>query len=202
MGLVSTDTVRLIWRSGMNSKRTELDKAFAQVDEEVWPRMTAMCPLLTPAVAITVMEMAGPIGKRRSPTSPGGWVVHTWTTDGSPLGSMIPPLCQILFSITMQVCIADRHIVYVYCPFCRIFIISKMLKLTFFLQNANLLSASLCLIKELDLSSLEVIEHAVRCRIDELHAQTEGWFEILCCGVVWVVLQPNLHLNKTYPRLT
>ena len=40
-------------------------------------------------------------------------------------------------------------------------------------QNANLLSATLCLIKELDLSSLEVVEHAVRCRIDELHAHAE-----------------------------
>ncbi|KAL7733829.1 hypothetical protein ACLKA6_011552 [Drosophila palustris] len=35
-------------------------------------------------------------------------------------------------------------------------------------RNSNLLSACLCLIKELDYSSLEVLEHAVRCRIDEL----------------------------------
>lgn len=41
------------------------------------------------------------------------------------------------------------------------------------LQNANLLSAVLCLVKELDTSSLEVVEHAVRCRIEELHAQVE-----------------------------
>lgn len=40
-------------------------------------------------------------------------------------------------------------------------------------RNANLLSAALCLIKELDLSSLEVVEHAVRCRIDEVHAHAE-----------------------------
>lgn len=37
-----------------------------------------------------------------------------------------------------------------------------------FPQNSNLLSATLCLIKELDYGSLEVLEHAVRCRIDEL----------------------------------
>ncbi|GAB0090268.1 uncharacterized protein DMENIID0001_049790 [Sergentomyia squamirostris] len=35
-------------------------------------------------------------------------------------------------------------------------------------RNANLLSATLCLVKELDYPSLEVVEHAVRCRIDEL----------------------------------
>ncbi|XP_037881470.1 uncharacterized protein LOC119632573 [Glossina fuscipes] len=37
-------------------------------------------------------------------------------------------------------------------------------------RSSNLLSATLCLIKELDYSSLEVVEHAVRCRIDELSA--------------------------------
>ncbi|CAO1370305.1 unnamed protein product [Diamesa serratosioi] len=35
-------------------------------------------------------------------------------------------------------------------------------------RSSNLLSATLCLVKELDYSSLEVVEHAVRCRIDEL----------------------------------
>ncbi|XP_030371866.1 mediator of RNA polymerase II transcription subunit 15 isoform X3 [Scaptodrosophila lebanonensis] len=35
-------------------------------------------------------------------------------------------------------------------------------------RNSNLLSATLCLVKELDYASLEVLEHAVRCRIDEL----------------------------------
>ncbi|XP_060655565.1 transcription factor mef2A isoform X2 [Drosophila nasuta] len=35
-------------------------------------------------------------------------------------------------------------------------------------RNSNLLSATLCLVKELDYSSLEVLEHAVRCRIDEM----------------------------------
>ncbi|KMY97489.1 RNA polymerase II degradation factor 1 isoform X3 [Drosophila simulans] len=35
-------------------------------------------------------------------------------------------------------------------------------------QNSNILSAALCLVKELDYASLEVLEHAVRCRIDEL----------------------------------
>lgn len=35
-------------------------------------------------------------------------------------------------------------------------------------RNSNLLSATLCLVKELDYTSLEVVEHAVRCRIDEL----------------------------------
>ncbi|XP_032575977.1 double-stranded RNA-binding protein Staufen homolog isoform X5 [Drosophila sechellia] len=35
-------------------------------------------------------------------------------------------------------------------------------------RNSNILSAALCLVKELDYASLEVLEHAVRCRIDEL----------------------------------
>ncbi|SPP84965.1 blast:Protein C21orf2 homolog [Drosophila guanche] len=35
-------------------------------------------------------------------------------------------------------------------------------------RSSNLLSATLCLVKELDYASLEVLEHAVRCRIDEL----------------------------------
>ncbi|CRK92832.1 CLUMA_CG006268, isoform A, partial [Clunio marinus] len=35
-------------------------------------------------------------------------------------------------------------------------------------RSSNLLSATLCLVKELDYASLEVVEHAVRCRIDEL----------------------------------
>ncbi|XP_053683192.1 uncharacterized protein LOC128733559 isoform X2 [Sabethes cyaneus] len=35
-------------------------------------------------------------------------------------------------------------------------------------RNSNLLSATLCLVKELDYPSLEVVEHAIRCRIDEL----------------------------------
>ncbi|KAL5291072.1 C21orf2 family protein [Megaselia abdita] len=38
-------------------------------------------------------------------------------------------------------------------------------------RSSNLLSATLCLVKELDYSSLEVVEHAVRCRIDELSAE-------------------------------
>lgn len=38
----------------------------------------------------------------------------------------------------------------------------------FVLQNANLLSAVLCLVKELDYTSLEVVEMAVRCRMEEL----------------------------------
>lgn len=38
-------------------------------------------------------------------------------------------------------------------------------------QSSNLLSATLCLVKELDYPSLEVVEHAVRCRIDELAAE-------------------------------
>lgn len=36
------------------------------------------------------------------------------------------------------------------------------------LQNSNILSAVLCLVKELDYPSLEVVEMAVRCRMDEL----------------------------------
>ncbi|KAL7049511.1 hypothetical protein ACKWTF_003733 [Chironomus riparius] len=35
-------------------------------------------------------------------------------------------------------------------------------------RSSNLLSAVLCLVKELDYPSLEVVEHAVRCRLDEL----------------------------------
>lgn len=35
-------------------------------------------------------------------------------------------------------------------------------------QNSNILSAVLCLIKELDGPSLEVAEMAIRCRMDEL----------------------------------
>lgn len=35
-------------------------------------------------------------------------------------------------------------------------------------RNSNILSAVLCLIKELDCASLEVVEMAVRCRMDEL----------------------------------
>uniref|UniRef100_T1IUX8 U2A'/phosphoprotein 32 family A C-terminal domain-containing protein n=1 Tax=Strigamia maritima TaxID=126957 RepID=T1IUX8_STRMM len=35
-------------------------------------------------------------------------------------------------------------------------------------RNSNILSAVLCLIKELDYASLEVVEMAVRCRMDEL----------------------------------
>lgn len=44
---------------------------------------------------------------------------------------------------------------------------------TFFFpkQSSNLLSATLCLVKELDYPSLEVVEHAVRCRLDELAAE-------------------------------
>lgn len=36
------------------------------------------------------------------------------------------------------------------------------------MQNSNILSATLCLVKELDYPSLEVVEMAVRCRMDEL----------------------------------
>ena len=35
-------------------------------------------------------------------------------------------------------------------------------------QNSNILSAVLCLIKELDAPSLEVAEMAIRCRMEEL----------------------------------
>ncbi|KAH1007348.1 hypothetical protein HUJ04_004594 [Dendroctonus ponderosae] len=35
-------------------------------------------------------------------------------------------------------------------------------------RNSNILSAVLCLVKELDYPSLEVVEMAVRCRMDEL----------------------------------
>ena len=35
-------------------------------------------------------------------------------------------------------------------------------------QNSNILSSILCLIKEIDGPSLEVVEMAVRCRMEEL----------------------------------
>lgn len=35
-------------------------------------------------------------------------------------------------------------------------------------QNSNILSSILCLIKEIDIPSLEVVEVAVRCRMEEL----------------------------------
>jgi hypothetical protein len=35
-------------------------------------------------------------------------------------------------------------------------------------QNSNVLSSILCLIKEIDGPSLEVVEMAVRCRMEEL----------------------------------
>lgn len=38
----------------------------------------------------------------------------------------------------------------------------------FSFQSSNLLSAVLCLVKELDYPSLEVVEMAVKCRMDEL----------------------------------
>lgn len=37
-----------------------------------------------------------------------------------------------------------------------------------YFQNSNVLSAILCLIKEIDGPSLEVVEMAVRCRMEEL----------------------------------
>lgn len=39
---------------------------------------------------------------------------------------------------------------------------------SFLLKNSNILSAALCLVKELDYPSLEVLDMAVRCRMDEL----------------------------------
>jgi len=35
-------------------------------------------------------------------------------------------------------------------------------------RNSNMLSAILCLVKEIDIPSLEVVEMAVRCRIEEM----------------------------------
>lgn len=35
-------------------------------------------------------------------------------------------------------------------------------------RNANILSAVLCLIKELDYASLEVVETAIHCRMEEM----------------------------------
>ena len=39
---------------------------------------------------------------------------------------------------------------------------------TFLLQNANILSAVLCLIKELDYGCLEVVDTAIHCRMEEM----------------------------------
>ena len=44
----------------------------------------------------------------------------------------------------------------------------KRLSCLFFQQNSNILSAVLCLIKELDGPSLEVAEMAIRCRMQEI----------------------------------
>ena len=43
-----------------------------------------------------------------------------------------------------------------------------ILKYLILFQNSNILSAVLCLIKELDGPSLEVAEMAIRCRMEEL----------------------------------
>ena len=47
-----------------------------------------------------------------------------------------------------------------------------------YFQNSNVLSAILCLIKEIDGPSLEVVEMAVRCRMEEL----EDWEPRSCIG--------------------
>lgn len=52
-------------------------------------------------------------------------------------------------------------------------------------QNANLLSAVLCLVKELDYTSLEVVEMAVRCRMEELDDWACKWS---VCPHCWSVL--------------
>lgn len=47
-------------------------------------------------------------------------------------------------------------------------------------KNSNILSAALCLVKELDYPSLEVLDMAVRCRMDELdewHKRNKGTVE-------------------------
>ena len=44
----------------------------------------------------------------------------------------------------------------------------KLYQIFLFFQNSNILSAVLCLIKELDAPSLEVAEMAIRCRMEEL----------------------------------
>ena len=44
---------------------------------------------------------------------------------------------------------------------------SELLFLYILFQNSNVLSAILCLIKEIDGPSLEVVEMAVRCRMEE-----------------------------------
>ena len=45
------------------------------------------------------------------------------------------------------------------------------MRLTYFCtlpQNANILSAVLCLIKELDYGSLEVVDTTIHCRMEEM----------------------------------
>ena len=49
-----------------------------------------------------------------------------------------------------------------------IFVYYLILITSSFFQNSNILSAVLCLIKELDAPSLEVAEMAIRCRMEEL----------------------------------
>ena len=55
----------------------------------------------------------------------------------------------------------QEHHIFIYCS-------SINLRDFSFFQNSNVLSAILCLIKEIDGPSLEVVEMAVRCRMEEL----------------------------------
>ena len=51
---------------------------------------------------------------------------------------------------------------------CYVYILYYYKKIFYTLQNSNILSAVLCLVKELDAPSLEVAEMAIRCRMEEL----------------------------------
>ena len=56
------------------------------------------------------------------------------------------------------------YLCYVMCISCT----STIKRFFYTLQNSNILSAVLCLVKELDAPSLEVAEMAIRCRMEEL----------------------------------
>ena len=55
------------------------------------------------------------------------------------------------------------YLCYVMCISC-----TTIKRFFYTLQNSNILSAVLCLVKELDAPSLEVAEMAIRCRMEEL----------------------------------
>lgn len=68
--------------------------------------------------------------------------------------------CSSQTSIQQETCHSSKYLLMI--------AILQLLYQTLLMQNSNILSATLCLVKELDYPSLEVVEMAVRCRMDEL----------------------------------